>query len=160
MLLPVWPIKYLTARFVVMFSLRNILDQRCMALCLAPLLGDNYCGVSSYLLHTSSSRFFFSFSTHCVFALVMRARECDKLRLCVRFRWVRSCTVIQLWESLFCRFLSCIWFFTGRLNAAVDQFSGSDEGMGEMGDNACVECLAMKCVGAEHRQWRAPFHYL
>lgn len=59
MLLPVWPIKYLTARFVVLFSLRNILDQRCMALCLAPLLGDNYCGVSSYLLHTPSSCFFF-----------------------------------------------------------------------------------------------------
>lgn len=28
MLLPVWPIKYLTPRFVVLFSLRNILDQR------------------------------------------------------------------------------------------------------------------------------------
>lgn len=32
--------------------------------------------------------------------------------------------------------------------------------MGELGDNACVECLVMKCVGAEHLQWRVPFHYL
>lgn len=87
MLLSVWPIKYLTARFVVLFSLRNILDQRCMALCLAPLLGDNYCGVSSYL---SSFSFFFFLSpltasspwswergnaTSCVFAYVSDESE-------------------------------------------------------------------------------------
>lgn len=35
-----------------------------------------------------------------------------------------------------------------------------NHGMAEMADNACVECLAMKCVGAEHRQRRAPFYYL
>lgn len=89
MLLPVWPIKYLTPRFVVLFSLRNILDQSCMALCLAPLLGDNYCGVSSYLLHAPFLLFFFlspltasspwscerGNATSCVFAYVSDESE-------------------------------------------------------------------------------------
>lgn len=159
-LLPGWPIKYLTPRFVVLFSLRNILDQRCMALCLAPLLRDNYCGVSSYLLHTPFLSFFFSF----LHSLRLRPGHASE-----GMRQAAPLCTFQMSQKLHCdttlrvpffRFLSCCWFFAGRLNAAVDQFSGSDEGMGEMGDNACVECLAMKCVGAEHRQWRAPFHYL
>lgn len=43
-------------------------------------------------------------------------------------------------------------FFTGQFTIAVDQLSGADVAMGEQGDNACVECLVMKCVGAEHLQ--------
>lgn len=43
-------------------------------------------------------------------------------------------------------------FFGGQFTIAVDQLSGVDVAMGEQGDNACVECLVMKCVGAEHLQ--------
>lgn len=42
--------------------------------------------------------------------------------------------------------------FTGQYTIAVDQFSGADEAMGEQGGNACAECLAMECVGAEQLQ--------
>ncbi len=51
-------------------------------------------------------------------------------------------------------------FFSGHFTSTVDQLNGVDVAMGERGDNACVECLEMKCVGAENLQWRAPFHYL
>ena len=50
------------------------------------------------------------------------------------------------------RLLFPFFFSVDRLTVTVDQLSGADVAMGERGDNACVECLAMKCVGAEHLQ--------
>lgn len=48
----------LTACFVVLFSLRNIRERRCTVLSLAPLLGDNYRGISSYFSNTPLFIFF------------------------------------------------------------------------------------------------------
>ncbi len=56
------------------------------------------------------------------------------------------------------RSLSSLGFHPGVGYGAIfyrsvyDQLSGADVAMGEQCDNACVECLVMKCVGAEHLQ--------
>lgn len=41
---------------------------------------------------------------------------------------------------------------TGQFTITADQFIGGDAAMAEQGDNACVEWLGIKCVGAEQLQ--------
>lgn len=158
---PPQTIKFLTARFVVLFGLRNVWEQRRARLSPAlpswEIITEGYPPTSLTLPHLFSLFLSLRLRTGLVSEGMRQASSS------VRSRWFREklcCNTTTLRGLSLSLSYRCQPFFTGQFSITVDQFSGADVAMGEHGDNACVECLAMKCVGAEHLQWRAPFHYL